>query len=52
MAEVIQSVMAGGGSPDAATQLEALAARQRLMLSIQLGIGTLVILFMAVARFS
>ena len=51
MAEVIRTVMAGSGGPEAPAQLEALAARQRQMLGIQLALGTFVVLLMAVARF-
>lgn len=48
----IKEMMADQGGPDAAAELEALGAKQRKMLNMQLAIGTLVLLLMAAARFT
>ena len=50
--EILRAASAGGAPADAPALLEALANKQRNMLTLQLAISTVVILTMAVARFS
>ncbi len=52
IAATVQAVMAGQAPTDAPAQLEALAAKQRQVLGIQLGLGAAVTFLMALARFS
>jgi len=52
IAETLQAVAAGTPPANAPALLEALANKQRNMLTLQLAIATVVILTMAVARFS
>lgn len=52
IADTVRAVIAGNPPADAPAQLEALAQKQRNMLSIQLGIGIAVTFLMALARFS
>lgn len=52
VAEIARASMAGQAPPDAPALLEALATRQRQALNVQAALGALVVLEMAIARFS
>ena len=52
IAATIRAVAAGRAPADAPALVEALAARQRNVLTVQLALGAAVVLMMAVARFS
>ena len=52
IAETLRTIAGGEAPADAPALLEGLAARQRNVLSWQMGIGVAVVLTMAVARFS